>query len=102
MARSFLDDGRIEFRPRDPHASGPEVRRTDQRIRARLRERLASAGIDCGEVAVTVADGVVRLVGSTPSARTKQAIEQAAASCAGVRQVENRMRIRRVGPGRTD
>lgn len=102
MARTFLDDGRIEFRPRDPRASGPEARRTDQRIRARLRERLASAGIDCREVAVTVADGIVRLVGSTPSTRTKLAIEQAAARCVGVRQVENRMRVRRVAPDRTD
>jgi osmotically-inducible protein OsmY len=102
MARTFLDDGRIEFRPRDQQASGLESRRTDERIRARLRERLASAGIDCREVAITVAGGVVRLVGSAPSTRTKQAIEQAAARCAGVREVDNRMRLRRLAPGRSD
>jgi osmotically-inducible protein OsmY len=100
MARTFLDDGRIEFRPRERAASPLRARRSDQRILEDLRGRLARAGIDTGQVAITVADGAVRLVGSVPSRRTRQAIEEAAVRCTGVRHVENRIRIGRAPPAR--
>jgi osmotically-inducible protein OsmY len=101
MPRTFLDDGRIEFRPREQQGYGLDVRRSDQRIRQRLREGLARTGIDLSQVAVTVADGVVRLAGSVPATRTKQAIEHAAAGCAGVRQVDNRIRVWRAASDRS-
>jgi osmotically-inducible protein OsmY len=95
VARSFLDDGRIEFRPRAAKpAQGGTGRRT-QRVRQLVRDRLAQIGIDATTVSVTVADGVVRLVGTVPDARTKQAAERAAAQCAGVRDVDSRLRVRR-------
>jgi osmotically-inducible protein OsmY len=100
MPRTFLDDGRIEFRPRAQTARSG-ARRADQRIREQLRGSLARAGIDLAAVSVTVADGVVRLVGSVPSAWTKQAIEDAAARCAGARNVDTRLRVRRTPPDRS-
>jgi osmotically-inducible protein OsmY len=98
MARTFLDDGRIEFRPRARPTARPSAQRADERIREQLRARLARAGIDVDAVSVTVADGVVRLVGSVPAARTKQAIEDAAARCAGASNVDTRLRVRRAPP----
>jgi osmotically-inducible protein OsmY len=101
MPRTYLDDGRIEFRPRATQSAPPGVARNDRRIRDRLREQLGRAGIDLGDVAITVASGIVRLVGSVPTARLKRAIEETAARCVGVRNVDTRIRVRRNGIDRS-
>jgi osmotically-inducible protein OsmY len=101
MPTTYLDDGRIEFRPRAAQPAAAGVGRNDRRIRDRVREKLGRAGIDLSDVAITVADGIVRLAGSVPTARLKRAIEETAARCVGVRNVDTSIRIRRSATDRS-
>ena len=79
---------------------GPKgYHRSDERIREDVCERLwHDARLDVGEVSVNVSGGVVTLEGTVPERRMKHAIEDLAASCRGVKDVENRIRIDRDTP----
>jgi hypothetical protein len=68
--------------------------RSDARIREDVCERLwRESRVDVSEVAVQVNDGVVTLEGAVPERSMKHAIEDIVASCGGVRDVENRIRV---------
>lgn len=70
--------------------------RSDERIREDVCERLwHEPAIDVGDVSVDVQDGVVRLEGTVPSRHMKHVIEDIAASCRGVTDVENRVSVAR-------
>ncbi|WP_082721540.1 BON domain-containing protein [Burkholderia latens] len=72
--------------------------RSDERIREDVCERLAHAlDIDVSDVTVQVRDGRVELDGTVPSRWMKHDIEDIADSCMCVRDVENRVRVRRDG-----
>ncbi|WP_322080836.1 BON domain-containing protein [Burkholderia sp. BCC1972] len=72
--------------------------RSDERIREDVCERLAHAlEIDVSDVAVQVNDGCVQLDGTVPARWMKHDIEDLADGCLGVRDVENRVRVRRDG-----
>ena len=59
-------------------------------------ERLAHAlDIDVSDVTVQVQDGRVELDGTVPARWMKHGIEDLADGCMGVRDVENRVRVRR-------
>jgi osmotically-inducible protein OsmY len=51
--------------------------------------------VDVSDVSVEVSDAVVTLEGSVPDRQMKHAIEDIAASCRGVMEVENRIRVAR-------
>jgi osmotically-inducible protein OsmY len=71
-------------------------RRSDARIREDICERLLyDPHIDSSEVSVEVHDGRVVLEGSVTERRMKHAIEDIAASCAGVADVDNRIKVLR-------
>jgi osmotically-inducible protein OsmY len=74
---------------------GPKnYERSDERIREDLCERLwHDASLDVAEVSVDVDHGIVKLDGTVPHRRMKHAIEDIAAGCAGVHDVENRIRV---------
>ena len=74
---------------------GPKgYQRSDARIREDVCERLMQEDrIDSSEVTVDVYDAVVVLHGSVPERRMKHAIEDVAARCAGVVDVDNRIRV---------
>jgi osmotically-inducible protein OsmY len=74
---------------------GPKnYRRTDARIREDICERLwADPSLDVGDVEVHVRDAVVHLEGTVRLRRMKHDIEDIAANCAGVEDVENRIRV---------
>jgi osmotically-inducible protein OsmY len=74
---------------------GPKnYERSDERIREDLCERLwHDSRLDVAEVSVEVDHGTVRLEGTVPHRQMKHAIEDIAAACAGVRDVENRIRV---------
>lgn len=78
---------------------GPKgYRRSDERIREDICERLwDEPRIDVGDVSVAVQDGVVTLEGSVPERRMKHVIEDIAAGCRGVEEVENRVHVSRIG-----
>ncbi len=78
-----------------PKGSGPKgYRRSDERIREDLCERLwRDDHADVSEVSVDVKDGTVTLQGTVRERRMKHRIEDIAAACPGVRDVENRIRV---------
>jgi len=72
--------------------------RSDERIREDVCERLwHEPHVDVSEVTVEVKAGVVTLEGTVPYRQMKHSIEDIAASCRGVVDVENRIRVPRTG-----
>ncbi|KVE36639.1 BON domain-containing protein [Burkholderia sp. TSV86] len=70
--------------------------RSDERIREDVCERLTRAfDIDVSDVSVQVRDARVELDGTVPARWMKHGIEDIADSCLGVRDVDNRVRVRR-------
>ena len=82
---------KLGFRKR----TGPKnYQRTDGRIREDICERLwADSSLDVGDVEVHVRDRVVHLEGTVRLRRMKRDIEDIAANCPGVEDVENRIRV---------
>lgn len=74
---------------------GPKhYERSDERIREFICERLAQyQSLDVSEVSVEVDGGCVALEGTVPERRMKHLIEDVAAGCWGVKDVENRIRV---------
>ena len=68
--------------------------RPDERLREEVCEHLwRGAHVDVSEVTVDVQGGVVTLQGTVPHRQMKHAIEDIVATCRGVRDVENRIRV---------
>jgi osmotically-inducible protein OsmY len=82
---------------RPPERRGPKgYRRSDERIREDICERLLyDPEIDSSEVTVEVSGGKVVLEGSVTERRMKHAIEDVAAACRGVVDIENRIKVLR-------
>lgn len=76
---------------------GPkDYTRSDERIREDLCERLSEADdIDASEITVAVRDGVATLQGEVENRWMKYRAEDLADSCAGVKDVQNSLRIQR-------
>jgi hypothetical protein len=81
--------------PPKRYPPGPKgYQRSDQRIREDLCDRLMRARhIDSSEVTVEVTNGKVVLEGTVPERRMKHAIEDMAATCLGVQDIDNRVRV---------
>jgi len=67
--------------------------RSDERVREIVCEHLSHSGWDVSEVSVSVEEGRVTLEGSVPDRRTKHAVEDCVDHCAGVKDVENRVKV---------
>jgi hypothetical protein len=83
---------------RGPHAGkGPKgYRRSDERIRETVSERLARHGeLDASEIEVAVRDGEVTFEGSVPDRDSKRLAEDLAHDLPGVREVHNHLRVER-------
>lgn len=89
----FGDDDDTEHHPR----TGPKgYRRSDERIREAVCERLAYAeGIDVSDVSIDVEGGVVKLSGTVAHRRQKYDIEDMVEREFGVTDVQNDIRVRR-------
>jgi hypothetical protein len=83
---------------------GPRgYRRSDERIREDVCEVLAEAGqLDASDIEVSVSAGIVTLRGSVPDRRMKRMAEDAADSCAGVRDVRNELDLASGGGWQSD
>lgn len=80
-----------------PHrGKGPAgYQRSDERIRERVCESLTDDDeIDASDIAVTVSRGEVTLSGTVDDRRAKRGAEDCAYSATGVRDVQNRLRVR--------
>ncbi len=82
------------------HATGPKgYQRSDARMREDIRDVLMRArSLDTRNVTVAVSDARVVLEGTVPERRMKHAIEDLAAACPGVQDVENRVRVQTPAP----
>ncbi len=80
--------------------AGPKgYRRSDERIREEVHESLMrQPDIDAGNVQVSVQDGRVMLEGSVPERPMRYRIEDLVAELAGVREVDNRIRVGQTRP----
>jgi osmotically-inducible protein OsmY len=88
--------GRADQYTRESHRGrGPKNwRRSDERIREMVNERLTDADdVDATDIEVTVQDAEVTLAGLVTSRREKRMAEDIAWSCAGVHDVHNRLRV---------
>ena len=84
-----------------PQKRGPKGwQRSDERVKEDICEQLMlCSSVDSSEVTVEVQSGKVTLEGTVPERRMKHAIEDIADNCAGVEDVENRVRVSRGGSG---
>src|SRR5690606_2365015 len=76
---------------------GPRnYRRSDERIQEDICEQIvARDDLDASQVEIETKDGNVTLTGEVPERRMRYAIEDIAAESFGVRDVDNRIRVRR-------
>jgi predicted amino acid-binding ACT domain protein len=75
---------------------GPKnYRRSDERIREEVCERLMQGGINAEEVDVQVKDGQVTLAGTVENRQDKREIEDLADEVLGVKEVQNQLRVQK-------
>ena len=81
----------------DHSGKGPKgYNRSDDRIREDVNDRLSdNAYVDASEIEVQVSNGEVTLTGSVNERNAKRMAEDIAESVLGVRNVENRIRVKR-------
>ncbi len=92
--RGGYNRGPTAWRDRSSRRTDPKgYIRSDDRIRENVCESLAHSGLDVSDVSVTVLDGHVVLEGTVPNRRTKHHVEDCTVECAGVNDVENRIRV---------
>jgi osmotically-inducible protein OsmY len=82
---------------RDPGVRGPKgYKRTDARIREELCEGLTQRDdIDASDVSIDVLNGHVTLMGTVPDREMRYRIEDFAADCVGVVEVDNQIGVAR-------
>ncbi|HEY8507100.1 MAG TPA: BON domain-containing protein [Steroidobacteraceae bacterium] len=74
---------------------GPKgYKRSDERIREEICETLIyTETVDCSDVSIEIENGKALLEGTVPERRMKHMIEDIVASCVGVEDVENRIKV---------
>lgn len=82
---------------------GPKgYRRSDERIKEDVSEQLfLHPDIDASEIVVEVNEGVITLVGTVDSRRTKRMVEAAVEHLPGVLDVANNLRFGELPPGKS-
>lgn len=89
--RSYAGRGEGQFVGRGPKG----YRRSDDRIREDVCEALfQSSEVDASDVEVEVKDAIVRLHGTIASRRMKRQMEDLVDQVAGVRDVQNEVKVR--------
>lgn len=96
--RRRMDQQREEYRGRGPK----NYRRSDERIKEDINDRLSEGYLDASDIEVTVASTEVTLTGTVNSRADKRRAEAVAESVTGVTNVENRLRVKQndYGTGR--
>lgn len=90
MARTDVGERRMGRGPKG-------YRRSDERIREDVCDRLMQSWMNAENVDVHVRDCEVTLLGTVDSREEKRAIEDVAEGVLGVREVHNQLRVRRPG-----
>ncbi|MCO5100247.1 MAG: CBS domain-containing protein [Burkholderiaceae bacterium] len=95
-ARGYDSPPRFAMQHRSRNRGPRNWQRSDERIREDVCERLAALDdVDVSDVSVSVEQGTVRLTGSVVQRSDKHRIEDVADDSAGVRDVDNQIRVRR-------
>jgi BON domain len=84
-----------------PHRGrGPKgYRRSDERIKEDINDRLSEGYLDATEIVVMVENGEVTLTGTVNNRSDKRRAEDIAEYVSGVQNVENRLRVRDTSMG---
>lgn len=69
--------------------------RSDERIEEEVAQRLAEGYLDSSEIEVTVKNGEVSLQGTVGSKDDRRLAEDLIEHCFGVKDVDNRLKVRR-------
>ncbi|PTX06759.1 BON domain-containing protein [Achromobacter mucicolens] len=92
--RGGYNRGPTAWRDRASRRTDPKgYIRSDDRVRENVCEALAHSGLDVSDVSVSVTDGRVVLEGTVPDRRIKHHVEDCTVECAGVNDVDNRIRV---------
>jgi osmotically-inducible protein OsmY len=89
----FGGQGQREFSGRGPKG----YVRSDERIREDVCERLSEGHLDASDIDVQVKDGEVTLSGQVSDRRTKRLVEELLDNIKGIRDVENKLKVRMIG-----
>jgi osmotically-inducible protein OsmY len=97
----FGDDEARRRREADHRGKGPRgYTRSDDRIREDVSDRLSDDRmIDASEIDVTVENAEITLSGEVDSRQAKRRAEDCAEQVAGVKHVQNNLRVKSSGPG---
>lgn len=86
---------RMDEQQRPHRGRGPKsYRRSDERIKEDVNDRLSEGYLDATEIVVMVENGEVTLTGTVNSRSDKRRAEDIADYVSGVQNVENRLRVR--------
>src|SRR5215213_8859942 len=91
--RRRMDEQRDQYRGKGPKG----YRRSDERIKEDVNDRLSEGYLDASDVEVTVTNAEVTLTGTVNSRMDKRRVEDIAESVSGVSNVENRLRVKQSG-----
>jgi osmotically-inducible protein OsmY len=91
--RRRMDEQRERLRGRGPKG----YRRSDERIKEDVNDRLSDGYLDASDVEVNVQNAEVTLTGTVNSRRDKRMAEDIADAVTGVMNVENRLRVKAFG-----
>lgn len=94
--RRRMDQQREEYRGRGPK----NYRRSDDRIKEDVNDRLSEGYLDASDIEVAVQSTEVILTGTVNSRADKRRAEAVAESVTGVTNVENRLRVKQNDYGR--
>jgi len=89
--RRRMDEQRQQYRGRGPKG----YRRSDERIKEDINDRLSEGYLDASDVEVMVVNAEVTLTGTVNSRTDKRRAEDIAEDVNGVTNVENRIRVKR-------
>jgi osmotically-inducible protein OsmY len=101
--RGFESQGRMGSQEEGRESSmgmrqgkGPRgYKRSDERIREDICDRLSQGSLDASDIEVEVKDGEVTLSGSIQDRREKHLVENIADSVPGVKDVQNQIRVKK-------
>jgi hypothetical protein len=84
------------FRPESQSGKGPKgYVRSDERLKEDISEKLMRhPAIDASDISVEAKNGAVILTGSIDNRQLKHYVEDLVESCAGVRDIDNRLTVR--------
>jgi hypothetical protein len=102
VSRNYMQSG-ASHEPAPMPARGPKnYQRSDDRIKEDIYDKLMhDHRINADEVVIEVSAGIVTLLGSVAHRQMKHWIEDIAADCAGVKDVENKLRVAITATGPT-